>query len=172
MESLMLSRRLYRSEVYTNEFKIDGKLEPMGEVVTALSDRRRNCMTVYEATLTPISAHNPLSAVSIPEIVISKRDVAFVALLDPSDYTDIRLLTNVVPLTVYLPAFVLKAEFHMGGEMKTRDFVDAVTADFIPVTNARFFPLVQPKAAIPPSRAFVLLNKNLISAYYGESKPK
>jgi len=170
MSSLMLSKRLFKSEVYTNEFKVEGKLEPMGEIVTALGDKRRNCVSIYDVTMTPISAHNPLNAISVPELVISKRDIVFVCLLDSSDYTDIRLLTNIVPLTAYLPSFVLKAEFHMGGEMKTRDFVDAVTNDFIAVTNARFFPLVAPKTQPPPSRPFVLLNKNFIQLYYGESK--
>lgn len=168
METLMVSQRLYRVEMFTHSFKIEGKLEPMGEVVNALNDRRRNYMPVHEATVTPIPASNPLSPFTVPELIISKQDIVFVTLLDAADYEDMRLMANISILTVYTAHFVLRAEFHMGGEMRQRDFMDATTSDFIPVTKAQCFPLIPTKTALPDQRPFVVVNKQFVSMYHGE----
>ena len=168
MDAMMLNKRLFRCEIYTESFRIEGKLEPMGEIVTALGDKRRSCMPVYDAIMTPISAHNPLNPITIPQLVINKNNVVFVSLLDPADYEDVRLAPNVVVMTVYAGPFAIRGEFHLGGEMRVRDFVDTLTLDYTPITNVRFFPLVPTKASFTPSCPFVVLNKNLISAYCGE----
>lgn len=169
MDSLTLSKRLYRSEIFTEELRIEGKLEPMGEIITALGDARRTCMSVYDATVTPVSAHNRLSAMAIPELTISKKHVVFVALLDPTDHEGIRLPPNIHVLTIYTQNFVIQGEFHLGGETRVRDFVDTLTLDFTPVTNARFFPLTPPKANLTASWPFIIINKNLINMYHSHN---
>lgn len=168
MESLTLSRRLYRCEVFTDTFKIEGKLEPMGDIINALGDKRRDCMPIHDVTMTPISAHNPLSSIVIPGLILNKQNLAFVTLLDPSAYEDIRLQTNIAVLTAYTSSFAIQAEFHLGGEMRVRDFLDSLVAAFVAVTNAKLFPLVRPKANITTNHPFVILNTNFITMYHSE----
>jgi len=168
MESLTLSKRLYRCEVFTDTFKIEGKLEPMGDIINALDDKGRDCMPIHDATMTPISAHNPLSSIVIPELILNKQNLAFITLLDPSDYEDIRLQTNIAVLTAYTSSFAIQGEFHLGGEVRVRYFLDSVVAEYVPVTNAKLFPLVPPKANIATHRPFVIINTNFITMYHSE----
>ncbi|GEM_PF-3581740 len=166
MDTLTLSKRLYRSEIFTEGLRIEGKLEPMGEIITALGDHRRTCMTVYDTTVTPVSVHNRLSTMAIPELVINKKHVVFVALLDPSDYEGIRLPPNIHVLTVYTQNFVIQGEFHLGGEARVRDFIDSLTLDFTPMTNVRLFPSTPPKVNLAVSFPFIIINKNLMNMYH------
>ena len=169
MDSLALTKRLYRCEIFTEAFRIEGKLEPMGEIITALGDNRRICMTVYEATITPISAQHRLGSMAAPELVINKKNVVFVALLDKTDYEGIRLAPNIQILTAYTQSYAIQGEFHLGGEMRVRDFIDTLTLDFAPVTNVKFFTLAPPKVNLTATCPFIILNKNFIAMYHGEN---
>jgi hypothetical protein len=168
MESLAISKRLYRCELFTDVFKIQGKLEPMGEIITALGDERRGCMPVHESIVTPVSAYNPLGTIAIPELMVKKSNLMFVTLLDKSDYEDIRLQPNVTVLTVYTSTFAIQAEFHLGGEIRVRDFIDTMISNFIAITDAKLFPLIPSKTELTVRRPFLLLNKNFITMYHGE----
>lgn len=169
MDSLALTKRLYRCEIFTEAFRIEGRLEPMGEIVTALGDNRRTCMTVHEATITPISAHYRLGSMAAPELIINKKNVVFVALLDEADHEDIRLAPKIEVLTAYTRSYAIQGEFHLGGEMRVRDLIDTLTLDFAPVTNVKFFTLTPPKVDLSGSCPFIILNKNFIETYHGES---
>lgn len=170
MDPLMISQRLYRVECYTNTLKIDGKLEPMGDLINAFNDPRRNYLPVHEATITALAANNPLGSVTVAQISINKKELVLVAVLDKADYEGVRLLTNVARLTVYTAAYAINAEFHMGGEMRERDLLDTLTTDFVAITQARFFPLVASRVTLPPVREFSVLNRAHVIGYHGEKK--
>jgi hypothetical protein len=172
MDSLMLSQRLFRVTLLTNSLKIEGKLEPMGDFINALNDPRRSYLPVHEATLSPLQAGNPLSPMTLPELIVNKQELVLVAPLDRADYSGIRLLSNVARLTVYTATYAVQAEFHMGGEMRERDLLDTVTTDFVPVTRAQVFPLVAVKTTVPSPLEFALLNRRFVHAYFGEAKAK
>ena len=166
MDSIMLTRKLYRCEVFTEAFKIMGKLEPTGEILTALGDRQRTCIPVHDAEIVPVPAQSPLGPLAVPELIINKDNVTMVALLDAADYDDIRLQTSVTVLTAYTPAFAIQAEFHLGGELRVRDFIDGLAYDFVPVTNAKLFPLISSRMKLTDSLPFVILNTNAITMYH------
>jgi len=104
------------------------------------------------------------------ELIINKRHVVCVALLDQAYYEGIRLAPNIHVLTVYTPSFVIQGEFHLGGEMRVRDFIDSLTLDFTPVTNAKFFPSVSTKASFAPSCPFIIINKNMMAFYHSHGE--
>lgn len=166
MDSLMFTRRLYRCAVFTDAFKMTGKLEPTGEILTALGDKQRTCIPIHDVEITPISAYSPLGPLAIPELIINKANVTMVAVLDAADYDDIRLQASITVLTVYTPAFAIQAEFHLGGELRTRDFIDGLAYDFLPATNAKLFPLLPSKLGPTDNLPFVILNKNAITMYH------
>lgn len=166
----MVSQRLYRVELYTDTLQIVGNLEPMGDLINALNDPRRNYLPVHDATITGLAASYPLGAISVQQFIVNKQELVVVNMLDRRDYENIRLLPNIACLTVYTRVYAVKAEFHMGGEMKERDLLDTVSSDFIAITRARFFPLVQTRARIPSVFEFAVLNRRMVLGYHGEKK--
>jgi hypothetical protein len=170
MDSLMISQRLYRVECYTPTLRIEGKLEPMGDFVNAFNDPRRGYLPIHEATVTALSAGNPLGSISVPTFTLNKKEAVMVAVMDKADYEGIRLLSNTAWMTVYTETYAIRAEFHMGGEMRERDLLDAVTNDFVPVTKARLFPLLPSRVASPPTWEFAVLNRVHVIGYHGEKK--
>jgi hypothetical protein len=170
MDSLMVSQRLFRVILFTPTLKIEGKLEPMGDFVNGLNDPRRNYLPVHDVTLSPVHAGNPMSAFTLPELIINKQELVLIVPLDRADYASIRLLSNVARLTMYTASFAIQADFHLGGEMRERDLLDTVTTNFVPVTKAQFFPLVPAKISVPSQVEFALLNRASVQAYFGDLK--
>ena len=77
-------------------------------------------------------------------------------------------ILDITVMTIYTSSFAIQGEFHLGGEMRVRDFLDGLVAEFVPVTNAKLFPLVPPKANIATNHPFVIINTNFNTMYHSE----
>jgi hypothetical protein len=168
MESMTLPRRLYPSEIYTTSCRVDGQIEPFGELITFINDDSKNYWLVREATVTPLLTTNPLGAFGMEEAILHKHEIVFFSLLSEENRATIRTLKIIERLIVYTPDFVIRANFHLGGEMRVRDLFDALTGRFVPTTQAQIFPLFTPKATITPTAEMLLINKRFISLYHPE----
>ncbi len=168
MEDIAPPRRLYPSEIYTTSSRIDGQIEPLGELLSVINDDRKNYLLVHEAVTAPLLAASPLGTISAKEAILNKNDIVFFSLLSEENRAAVRLLQTVERLIVYTPSFVIRANFHLGGEMRVRDLFDTLTTTFVPVTEAQIFPLFTPKATITPTAEMLIVNKHFISFYHAE----
>ncbi len=168
MESIAPPRRVYPSEIYTTSCRIDGEIEPFGELLSVVNDDRKNYLLVHEATTTPLLATNPLSTINTKEAFLNKQDIVFFSLLSEENRATVRLLQQIERLIIYTPYFVLRADFHLGGEMRVRDLFDAIIGTFVPATKAQIFPLFTAKAPITPTAEMVIVNKHFIHLYHPE----
>jgi hypothetical protein len=137
----------------------------------ALDDPDSDSMLIRQATVSPFSASGPLSSFALEEIILSKNDTSFVYLTDEEDRSALRLLKRVKRMIVYLPFFVIRADFHLGGETRFRDMFDTLSGTFLPITDAAIFPLFAPKVTVPSHRDLLLINKKQITLYHAE-KPQ
>jgi hypothetical protein len=168
MESITPPRRLYRSEIYTTSCRVDGAIDPLGELISVINDDRKNYLLVHEANTTPLFATSPLGTITTKEALLNKNDIVFLNLLSEEDRTTIRLLQTIERLIIYTPDFVIRANFHLGGEMRVRDLFDTLTTTFVPATEAQIFPLFAPKANITPTAEMLIVNKHFINLYHPE----
>ncbi len=164
-------RRSYPVEIFTTSFKIEGQLEPIGHLMDALNDPERDSMLIRQATVSPLSSGGPLSSLALEEMVLSKSDALFIYLADEQDRSALSLLKRVERVIVYLPLFVIRADFHLGGETRVRDMLDSLTGTFLPITDVAIFPLFAPQVAVPTRRDLLLINKKQITFYHAE-KPR
>jgi len=161
-------RRSYPVEIFTSSFKVEGQLEPIGRLMDALNDPGRDSMLLRQVTVSSLSASGPLSSFALEESVLSKNDTLFLYLSDEEDRSELNLLRRVERVIVYLPLFIIRADFHLGGETRFRDLLDTLTGTFLPITDAAIFPLFAPKVAIPSHRDLLLINKKQITLYHAE----
>jgi hypothetical protein len=168
MEALGPPRKSYPVEVFTNSFKVEGQLEPIGHLMDALNNPGRDSMLIRQVTVSSLSASAPLSSFVLEEIVLGKNDTLFIYLADEKDRSALSLLKRVERMIVYLPLFVIRADFHLGGETRFRDMLDTLPGTFLPMTDATIFPLFAPQVAVPSHRDLLLINKRQITLYHAE----
>lgn len=168
MESSGPLRKFYSVEMFTNSFKIEGQLEPVGHLMDALNSPERGSVLIRQATVSSLSANGPLSSFALEEIVLNRSDLLFVYLTDEKDRSALSLLKRVEREIVYLPLFVIRANFHLGGETRFRDMFDTLPGIFLPITDAAIFPLFEPKVAVANHRDLLLINKEQITLYHAE----
>jgi hypothetical protein len=161
-------RKFYPAEIFTNSFRIEGQLEPIGHLMDALNDPGRDSVLIRQVTVSSLSADGPLSSFALEEIVLSKSDFLFIHLTDEEDRSSLNLLKRVERMIVYLPLFVIRADFHLGGETRFRDMLDTLTGTFLPITDAAIFPLFAPKVEVSSHRDLLLINKKQITLYHAE----
>jgi hypothetical protein len=158
----------YPVEMFTSSFKVEGQLEPIGRLMDALNNPDSDSMLIRQVTVSSLFASGPLSSFALEEIVLSKNDTFFICLTDGEDRSALSLLKRVERVIVYLPLFVIRADFHLGGETRFRDMFDTLPGTFLPVTDAAIFPLCAPKVAVPSHRDLLLINKRQITLYHTE----
>jgi hypothetical protein len=172
MEKMAPPKRRWSAEVFTSDLHFKGKLEPFGQLVDTLNDRRRDCMVISEAVVTPLEASSPLASFVMPEMTLSVAKINFISLLDEEDRQLISLLSNKQYIIAYMPRFVLRAGFRLGGDMSPRDMLDTFTSAFLPVTEATIFPLFAPKTNLKLEHPLLLVNKNQILSYHVDQAGK
>ena len=168
MESAGPPRKSYPAEIFTNSYKVEGQLEPVGHLIDALNNPDSDLVLIRQGTVSSLSASGPLSSFALEEIVLSKSDILLVYLTDEEDHSELNLLKRVERVIVYLPLFVIRADFHLGGETRFRDMFDTMPGTFLPITDAAIFPLFEPKVAVPSHRDLLLINKEQITLYHAE----
>ncbi|MGQ9628098.1 MAG: hypothetical protein ACUVV0_14485 [Anaerolineae bacterium] len=168
MDVIRPPQKLYPAEIYTSTFKIEGEIEPFGRLIDVLNDPGRSFVIVHRVTISPLYITNPMKPITVPEISLDKRDILFLNLKSREDREEIRLLTNIQRIIAYMPQFILRANFHLGEEVRIRDMMDAMTATFFGITDVTLFPTFSPKTKIPEKHELLLVNKNFIHTYHSE----
>jgi hypothetical protein len=161
-------RRVYKAEVYTTRFLFTGEVEPRGKLLDDLNSADRGYLLIHPASISPLIPDCVLGPFSRDEIIVDKRNVIAVYLVDEADRAEVGLLKKEERVIVYTTALILRATFHLGGEMRTRDMFDAMTTTFIPISQVSLFPLHPLKCSIPPNRELLLFNKSQAIFYHPE----
>ncbi len=70
---------------------------------------------------------------------------------------------------LYTDRFVVQANMHPSGEMPVSNIFNVVGGDFLPVSDARLYPLV-PTRKLPTDHAQVLIvNKHSVNFYHART---
>ena len=161
-------RRVCRAEVYATQFLFTGEIIPRGKLLDDLNSADRGYVFIRPASIAPLTPDCVLGSFSRDEIIVDKRDIVAVYLADEADRAEIGLLRKEERVIVYTATFILRATFHLGGEMRIRDMFDVITTTFVPISDVSLFPLHPLKSQIPRHRDLLLLNKSQVIFYHPE----
>jgi len=161
-------RRACKAEVYTAQFLFTGEIEPLGKLLDDLNSADRGYVFIHPVSIAPLIPDCVLGTFSRDEVIVDKRDIIAVYLADEVDRAEVALLKKEERVIAYTAALILRATFHLGGEMRTRDMFDAMTTTFIPISQVSLFPLHPLKTPVPSNRELLLLNKSQVIFYHLE----
>ena len=153
-------------QILTTDFQYSGQLETVGPVLNYINDTGRDSLTLYDAHLTPLTPGSPLKGLSRPMVVIRRPQIVFLYFTKAETRAAIKTLTRNEPLVAYTPVAVCKAQFHLAGETRIRDFVDAMQESLLPVSEVRLFPIIELSAPFPTKVDLLLVGRSQIHAYH------
>jgi hypothetical protein len=159
-------RRLYPVRIYTSELTSEGQLEPLGHLLDDLNDPAKTGFLLHQAHIAPLVAGSALRPFSLEQVTVNKADLHLLYLADADDRESLSLMIRTEPVIVYTSRFVIRGQFHMGGETRLRDFVDGLSSVFLAASDVTVYPLFQPAVDIPKSYPLLFINKHLITLYH------
>lgn len=165
-----ITRRSYPVQVFTATHQAEGLYQPIGNMMTIVNDQEVICFELRDATLTPLAAGAALRPIAVPRLVVNKKDILFVAMMDDTLRKELNMLRRVERIIAYLPSFVLRGEFHLGAEQQLSDMLDTLPGVFQPITAATLFPLIETPVRVQRDHDLVVLNTRAIQFYHAEAR--
>lgn len=159
-------RRKYPTRIYTTDLIIEGRLEPLGHLLDDFNDPSKTGFLIHDVHISPLVAGSDLGPFALKQVTANKMDFHLAYIAGADDRAEQTLMRRTEQMIVYTSRFVIRGDFHMGGETRLRDFADGLLGDFLPASDVVIYPLFQPSIAIPRNLELVLVNKQRIQLYH------
>lgn len=153
-------------QILTASFQFSGELEALGDTFGYIDDAGRECLSLHDAYLAPLTPGNPLKGLQRPTVVVRRPQVAFFYFTSAETRGSIRLLPRTEGIVAYTPVAVCRGNFHLTAEARLGDFIETIAGYFIPVSEAQVFPLVGFPAPFPLEADLMLLGRDQIQTYH------
>lgn len=156
----------YKAEAIVRDFRVRGKFQPVGPLLTFLNDESRRYALFKEAEIASFAMANPLGRLQRSELMVSKADMVGISILDQDGMDAAQLLASRHKMIVYTSYFVIQGFFHMGVDDLPLDVMSSSRFDFIGATDVSLYPLSTlqhgPNTKVP----MMLINRNSVSLYH------
>ena len=152
--------------VYTPAYVLIGQSESTNAFLGWLNNPNKQTLDLSKVQGFSLDPNATLVDFSQPTVTFPKRQVVAIDLVSPEAQASVQLTSRAELAVLYTDRFVIQANMHPSGEMPVSNMFNVVGGDFIPVSDARLYPLV-PTRKLPTDNARVLvLNKQSINFYH------
>lgn len=166
---VQLTIETYKVEVVTADYFFNARMQPLGNFVTYLNDRRWQYLRLDEAELFPLAVDRQLRGLKRDMVSLTKRYVNFVSVIEEEEGKRVQILQSHRPVIMYLDKFVIQGNLHVNADAKNDDLMEE-TRDFFAVTEAVVFP-IRPVASIPTRKVPLLfISRPQIQLYHAHTQ--
>ncbi len=160
-----LQLKTFQVEVVLDDHLIKAKIQPRGSMLVYLNDRRRPFLPFEEAEIYPLAVERQVNVVKQPDIVINKRFLKILSLVDEQEAQSEQLLASKRPVAFYAGEFVIQGQLHVNADAKDQDLLDE-TKDYFAMSEASIYPIK--KIPTSPTRRVPLLfiSRTLVQVYH------
>lgn len=126
--------------LYTDSFEVRGTLvtRPPRRILDILNDRFRLILPLTEALIRPLVAEPGTRPLAVPSLIINKEGIIMGWLIEETKAPRAEFITVhkvARPVTAYVGPFVIRGQMHAVQESTLLQALDAVTEDFIALTE-------------------------------------
>lgn len=126
--------------LYSDSYEIKGTLvtRPPRRLLHILNDRFRSILLLTEASIRPLVAEPGTRPLAVPSLIVNKEGIIMAWLIEETKVTSTEfILVHKVacPVTAYVGPFVIRGQMHAIQEATLLQALDAVTEDFIALTE-------------------------------------
>lgn len=147
-------------------FQARGTLQVLGMVQTFLNDEQKSVFGLKDVALHGLETGNPAASMQLESLFIPKERCQVVAFETTLSQEQTGLMPRVEQIAAYTSHFVIQGEFHMGADTVVGDVIDSVRVMFLGVTNAQFFPLFRPQAAMIQQAPLVYVYRKAVQMFH------
>lgn len=156
----------FRVTVLTDLFQSRGTLRSVGLLTTFINDEQKPTIALNNAEVTGFDPTNPATRITPEELVIRKRVCQVVAFDKVPEAGQVVLLARTETLSMYTDRFAIQGKFHMGTDDRLTDFTESALQSFIVVSDARIFPLFQPRSQVIATAPLLMIHRTNVRMYH------
>lgn len=160
-----LQTKHYKVSVFTNQYMLNGSLEPIGAMVPFLSNPERKNIPFKQVQAIALEPTINVATFTAEEIWIPRDQIVAVQFHDTISQNTMALLPFKDKLRVFLPHLVVQGMFAHGQDTSIGDLIDSIPGMWAPAENARLFVLNPIKGQAKSESQMILLNKRHIQTY-------
>jgi hypothetical protein len=165
---MVVTRRWYRVQVWTETYSLQGTYAPVGRLLDALNRQENVSFVMSDVSFTPLDPDAALRTINVPALTLNKQEILFLTFEEGTTVEELMLRKRVERAIVYLPHFVVRGEFHLGTEDRFHDVLDAWRGQFQPITSATLYPLDKVPGFQHKVHDLIILNTDAVQAYHPE----
>jgi len=152
--------------LFTSNFQARGVIRVPGVLQTFLNDEQRPTLVIFSAEMVGFEPTNPAARINVPELIVRKPGCTILAFDRRPSPDQIVLQPRAEATAIYTDQFMVEAVFYMGADTRLLDFADTSLQQFIVATDAKIYPLFQPRAPLVSSAPLVVVQKSAIRFYH------
>ncbi len=126
--------------LYSDSYEMRGTLvtRPPRRFLDILNDQFRLILSLTEASIRPLAAESGTSPLAVPSLIVNKEGIIMAWLIEETlvsraEFVTIHKVAR--PVTAYVGPFVIRGQMHAVRETTLLQSLDAVTEDFIALTE-------------------------------------
>ena len=169
--SAIPSSRHFQVDVLTEHYHFMATLDPHGVLVNYLNHPDRATMPLKQVTATALYTGSILTAFKAEELFIRRNEIIALRLSDKLSSETMPLLPRKEKLRVFLPRFVVQADFHCGVDTQPGDLFDAMTSYWAIATDALVHSLIHATSPVFHEAAVLLVNRRHVRFYQTVTAP-
>lgn len=155
--------------VYTPAYVLIGQSESSNAFLGWLNNPNKQTLDLFEVEGLSLDPNATLVNFSQPVVTLPKRQIESIDLVSPEAQASVQLTSRAELAVLYTDRFIIQANMHPSGDMPVSNIFNVVGGDFLPVSNARLYPLV-PTRKLPTEHALVLVvNKHSVNFYHART---
>jgi len=159
------TRPRYEATVITKEFQMTGQIEPIGPWLDFLNAKDKYTIPIYEARIMLIGTSVGNTPVK-PVALVNRFDICFIYLPDHAAHQSVHMLRNVQAVIAHIGPVVCRGEWHMGVDATVPTFVDDLSGNFFPVTNADLHAKVALPVPLPHKAELLLVHRMHVTVFH------
>lgn len=153
-------------QIVTPTLQFAGKFEFFGPPLVYLNDDARDGVVLRDVQIGALNPSSPFKGLNRPQATVRRSEIALLHLIDPEVQAKASLLKRTERLVTYTPVAILQGDYHLPVESQVEDFLSTTTGYFLPITDARVFPLVSLPMPFPQHCDLLLVPRRFIQMYH------
>jgi hypothetical protein len=159
-----IKRLRYNATVVLPGFEVIGQIEPIGPWVDFLNSKDKYVLPVYAARV--LSVGGPATTPERPQVYSLRNEVLLLHLPDRASHSTVHMLKTILSAILHAGPLVIRGEIHLGVDATLATYLDDLTGNFFPLTNAEIFSTQPLPVPLPRKADLIFLNRAQLQLYY------
>jgi hypothetical protein len=166
MSMPQLKVRQFHVEVVTEQYVLNGIIEPVGTLMAFIGNRDNKNVHLKNLNAGAVDPASILAHFSAEELWITRKEVIAIRFVDQLSANTVPLLPHKDKLRVFLPNFVVQGIFAHGADTPLAEVFESASGDWVASIDAQIYPTIQTKAIIGHVAATILIAKQHVHFYH------